>query len=187
MRIRRAATRLRCSPLFQCCRVSNAPVWHLPALAHQVCYSSPRATSSCNRTTAPTSSGSLCCSTHPRHRRKPGVWARRRPTTVRDSVPQACNEETGTYVMPRMSACEVGYKRLACCSSQDFMPKMTLYANEHVARTRVPSRYIELVKNIFVGFPRDVSDIWPSQKKYKEIAARDRVVGKMMRSETSVR
>jgi hypothetical protein len=61
--------------------------------------------------------------THPRQRRKLGVWARRRPTTVRDNVPQACNKEAGTYIVPRMSACEVvhstangrGYKQLACC------------------------------------------------------------------------
>ncbi|KAJ7791106.1 hypothetical protein B0H14DRAFT_2936841 [Mycena olivaceomarginata] len=161
-------------------RVSSAPVWGLSALAHQVCYSSPRATSSCNCTTAPnrvvfapcTAPGALAATqtrctapTHPRQRRKPGVWARRRPTTVRDNVPQACNKEAGTYFVPRMSASEVvhstangrGYKQLACC-------------------------------NIVVGFPRDTSDIWSSQTKYKETTARDgRVVGKMMCSETSVR
>ncbi|KAJ7816852.1 hypothetical protein B0H14DRAFT_2843985 [Mycena olivaceomarginata] len=193
-------------------RVSSAPVWGLSALAHQVCYSSPRATSSCNCTTAPnrvvfapwqpttrghgTLSGALAAAqtrfgsrgnitpTHPRQRRKPGVWARRRPTTVRDNVPQACNKEAGTYFVPRMSASEV----LACCSSQDFMPTMILHANGHVARPRVPSGCIGLVKNIVVGFPRDTSDIWSSQTKYKETTARDgRVVGKMMRSETSVR
>ncbi|KAJ7825069.1 hypothetical protein B0H14DRAFT_2821769 [Mycena olivaceomarginata] len=145
-------------------RVSSAPVWGLSALAHQVCYSSPRATSSCNCTHRPESSG-------------PGVWARRRPTTVRDNVPQACNKEAGTYFVPRMSASEVvhstangwGYKQLAMLpsidvpttvdatcghqtpnfahspeSSQDFMPTMILHANGHVARPRVPSGCIGL-------------------------------------------
>ncbi|KAJ7760605.1 hypothetical protein B0H14DRAFT_2973610 [Mycena olivaceomarginata] len=177
-------------------RVSSAPVWGLSALAHQVCYSSPRATSSCNCTTAPNRVTRCTAPTHPRQRRKPGVWARRRPTTVRDNVPQACNKEAGTYFVPRMSASEVvhstangwGYKQLACCSSQDFMPTMILHANGHVARPRVPSGCIGLVKNIVVGFPRDTSDIWSSQTKYKETTARNgRVVGKMMRSETSAR
>ncbi|KAJ7828539.1 hypothetical protein B0H14DRAFT_2811700 [Mycena olivaceomarginata] len=158
----------------------SAPVWRLSALAHQVCYSSPRATSSCNRTTAPNRATRCTAPTHPRQRWKPGVWARRRPTTVRDNVPQACNKEAGTYVVPRTSAREV--------SSQDFMPTMTLHANGRVARARVPSGCIGLVKSIVVGFPRDISDIWSSQKKYKETTARDgRVVGKMIRSETSVR
>ncbi|KAJ7895594.1 hypothetical protein B0H14DRAFT_2681027, partial [Mycena olivaceomarginata] len=218
---------------FQRRRISSAPVWRLSALAHQVCYSSPRATSSCNRTTAPnravfapwqpTTPGarqplwrprgradSLYCSHPPATNAGSRVCGRgadrpqcatmyHRPV-IRKPGRTSCQERARPRwcTARRMGG---GYKQLAyrCCghqtpnfahspeSSQDFMPTMTLHANGRVARARVPSGCIGLVKSIVVGFPRDISDIWSSQKKYKETTARDgRVVGKMIRSETSV-
>jgi hypothetical protein len=71
-------------------------------------------------------------------------------------------------------------------SLQDLTPKIIQRVNGRIPEATVPIECTELVGELLREIPRDPDKIWSCQRKYQEKAARDRVVGEMVCSETSV-